>query len=160
MLQIHVVTYTVAMKVQIVQSFLLLTAHLTSAGQCYPYGGRSKNKQSCLNMLTTKKTANHAECYKKCTALGRNTPPKNGDVESKSIHTRLKSTLVSASSSTGIMPKICISCTKKDKKHNGSKQKLVSVKTGNFEEKIKKYARTLGDQALLSKLGSVDFATK
>ena len=40
------------------------------------------------------------------------------------------------------------------------KQKLVSVKTGDFEEKIKKYATTLGDQALLSKLGSIDFVAK
>ena len=58
------------------------------------------------------------------------------------------------------MQKICIFCTKKDKKQNGSKQKLVLVKTGDFEEKIKKYATALGDQALLSKLGSVDFAAK
>ena len=58
------------------------------------------------------------------------------------------------------MPKICIFCTKKDKKHNGSKQKLISVEAGDFEEKTKKYATTLGDQALLSKLGSVDFVVK
>ena len=45
-------------------------------------------------------------------------------------------------------------------KHNGSKPKLVSVETGDFEEKIKKYATTLGDQALLSKLGNVDFIAK
>ena len=60
----------------------------------------------------------------------------------------------------GIMTKIYIFCTKKDKKHNGSKQKLFSVETGYFEEKIKKYEITLGDQALLSKLGSVDFVAK
>ena len=58
------------------------------------------------------------------------------------------------------MPKICIFCTKKDKKLNGSKQKLVSVETGDFEENIKKKATTLEDQALLSKLGSVDFVDK
>ena len=111
-------------------------------------------------MLTTKKTANHAECFRKFTALGRNTPTKNDDAESKSLHTRSKSTLASGSSSTGIMQKICIFCTKKDKKQNGSKQKLVLVKAGDFEEKIKKYATTPGDQALLSKLGSLDFAAK
>ena len=44
------------------------------------------------------------------------------------------------------MPKICIFCTKKDKKDNsGSKQKLASVETGDFEEKIKKNETTLGD---------------
>ena len=58
------------------------------------------------------------------------------------------------------MPAICIFCTKKDKKHNDSKQKLISVETGDFEEKIKKCATTLGDQALLSKLGTVDFVAK
>ena len=55
------------------------------------------------------------------------------------------------------MPKICIFCTKKDKKHDGSKQKLISEETGDFEEKIKKYTTILGDQALLSKVGSIDF---
>ena len=44
-----------------------------------------------------------------------------------------------------------------DKKHNGSKQKLLSVETGDSGEKIKKYATTLGDQSLLSKLGRNDF---
>ena len=110
--------------------------------------------------LNNKKTGYHAECYRKFTALGRNAPPKNDDVESKSVHTRSKRTLASASSSTGIMPKISIVCIKKDKKHNGSKQKLISVETGDFEEKIKKYVTTLGDQTLLSKLGSVDFVAK
>ena len=91
--------------------------------------------------------------------MRRNTPPKNDDVESKSVHAR-SSTVAIVSLSTGIMPKICIFCTKKDKKHNGSKQKLVSVETGYFEEKIKKCATTLGYQALLSKLRSVDFVAK
>ena len=67
------------------------------------------------------KTGYHAECYRKFTALGRNAPPKNDDVESKSVHTRSKSTLPSGLSSTGIMPEICIFCVKKQKKHNGSK---------------------------------------
>ena len=110
--------------------------------------------------VNNKKTGYHAECYRKFTALGRNPPRKNDDDESKPLHTRSKSTLASGSSSTGIMPKICIFCTKKDKKHNGSKQKLVSMETGDFEGKIKNYAATLGDQALLSKLGSVDFVAK
>ena len=58
------------------------------------------------------------------------------------------------------MPEIRIFCTMKDKKHNGSKQKPILVEIGDFGEKIKKYATTLGDQALLSKLGSVDFVAK
>ena len=110
--------------------------------------------------LNNKKTGYHAECYRKFIALGRNVPLKNDNVESKSVHTRSKSTLTSDSSSTGIMPEIYIFCAKKDKKHNGCKQKLISVETEDFEEKIKKYATALGDQALLSKLGSLDFAAK
>ena len=58
------------------------------------------------------------------------------------------------------MPEICIFCIKKQKKQNSSKQKLVLVETGDFEEKIKKYETTLGNQALLWKLGSVDFVPK
>ena len=96
--------------------------------------------------VNNKKNGYHAECYRKFSDLGRNAPPKIDDVESKSVHTRSKSTLASGSSSTGIMPKICIFCTKKDKKDNsGSKQKLASVETGDFEEKIKKNETTLGD---------------
>ena len=52
------------------------------------------------------------------------------------------------------MPQTCILCTKKDKKHKGSKQKLVTVETDKLEETIKGYARCLDDQKLLSKLGS------
>ena len=119
-----------------------------------------KYKEVVLPENVNKKTGYHAECYRKFTALGRNTLPKCDDVESKSVHTRSKSTLASGSSSTGIMSKICIFCTKKDKKQNGSKQKLVSLETRDFEEKIKKYATTLWDQALLSILGSIDFVAK
>ena len=110
--------------------------------------------------FNNKKTGYHTECYKKFTALGRNALPKNDNVESKSAHTRSKSILARGSSSRGIMPEIRIFCTKKDKKHNGSKRKLISVETGNLEQKIKKHATTLWDQALLSKLGSVDFVPK
>ena len=105
--------------------------------------------------VSNKKTGYHAECYGTLTAFGRNAPPKNNNNESKSVHTRSKSNLASGSSSTGIMPKICIFC-----KHNGSKQRLVSVETGHSEEHIKKYATNLVDQALLSKLGSVEFVAK
>ena len=92
--------------------------------------------------------------------FGRNAPTKNNNVESKSVHTRLKRNLASGSLSTGIMPKICVFCTKKNEKHKDSKQKLVSVETGESEEHNKKYATNLGDQALLSKLESVDFVPK
>ena len=95
--------------------------------------------------VNSKKTGNPAEGYRKFTALGRNAPLKNDDVVSKSVHTRSKSTLASDSSSTEIMPKICIFCTKKVKKHNGSKQKLISVETEDFEKKITKYVTTLTD---------------
>ena len=42
------------------------------------------------------------------------------------------------------MPKICIFCTKKDKKHNGSKQKLVSVETEYFEERSRNVQQPYG----------------
>ena len=86
-----------------------------------------------LENNNNKKTGYHAECHRKFTALGRNATPKNDNVESKSVHTRSKSTLGSGSSSTGIMPKICIFCNNKDKKHNGSKPKLISVEKGDQE---------------------------
>ena len=165
-LQIHVVSYAVVMEVQMVQSLLLLT----TLDKCRRLLSIRKTKnlkykevvlpEQQKNMLTTKKTGYHADCCRKFIALERNAPPKNDDVESKSVHARSKSTVAIVSLSTGIMPKICIFCTKKDKKHNGSKQKLVSVETGYFEEKIKKCATTLGYQALLSKLRSVDFVAK
>ena len=38
--------------------------------------------------VNNKNAGYHAECYRKFTALGRNAPRKNDDVESKSVHTR------------------------------------------------------------------------
>ena len=149
MLQIHVVSYTVAMEVQIVQSLLLLT----TLDKCRRLLSIRKTKnlkykevvlsEQQKTMLTTKKTGYHADCYRKFIALGRNAPPKNDDVESKSVHAR-SSTVAIVSLSTGIMPKICIFCTKKDKKHNGSKQKLVSVETGYFEERSRNVQQPYG----------------
>ena len=40
--------------------------------------------------VNNKKTGYHAECYRKFIALGRNAPPKNDNVESKSVHIILK----------------------------------------------------------------------
>ena len=68
--------------------------------------------------INNKKTGYHAECCRKFNALGRNAPPKNDDVRSKSGHTRSKSTLASASLSIGVMLEIFIFYTKKDKKHD------------------------------------------
>ena len=85
--------------------------------------------------VNNKKTGYHAEYYREFTALGRNEPPKNDDVESKSVHIRSKNTLANGSSSTRIMPKICIFCTEKDIKRNGSKQKLISVKMGDLKKR-------------------------
>ena len=150
------------MQVQMVQSFLLLITHLKCRTVLSIRKVKNlKHKEVVLpENINNKKTRYHPEYYRKFNALERNVPLKKDDVESKSIHARLKSTLASGSSSTGIMPEICIFCTEKDKKHNDSKQKLISVETGDFQEKIKKYATTLGDQALLSKLGTVDFVAK
>ena len=105
---------------------------------------RSGSAWTTKNHVNNKKTGYHTDCYRKFIALRRNTPPKNDDVESKSVHARSKSTVAIVSSSTGIMPKICIFCTKKDKKHNGSKQKLVSVETGYFEERSRNVQQPYG----------------
>ena len=149
MLQIHVVSYAVVMEVQMVQSLLLLT----TLDKCRRLLSIRKTKnlkykevvlpEQQKNMLTTKKTGYHADCCRKFIALRRNTSPKNDDVESKSVHAR-SSTVAIVSLSTGIMPKICIFCTKKDKKHNGSKQKLVSVETGYFEERSRNVQQPYG----------------
>ena len=103
--------------------------------------------------VNNKKTGYHAECFRKFTALGRNAPRKNDDVESKPLHTRSKSTLASGSSSTGIMPKICIFCTKKDKKHNGSKQKLVSVEIGRFWRKDQEKCNNPRGSSIIIQIG-------
>ena len=119
--------------------------------------GRAKNlkyKEVVLpENVNIKKTGYYAECYRKFIALGRNGPPKNDDVESKLVYTRSKSTLTSGSSSTGLMPKICIFCTKKDKKHNSSKQKLVSVETGDFEKKDQEICNNPRGSSIIIQIG-------
>ena len=136
-------------SIHVADSYCVLhCGHGSSDGAIVPFVDHTLDK--CRTVLSIRKAKNlkykevvppenvnkkadyHADCYRKFTDLERNAPPKNDSVESKSVHTRSKSTLASGSSSTGLMPKICIFCTKKDKKHNGSKQKLVSVEIGRF----------------------------
>ena len=150
------------MQVQMVQSFLLLITHLKCRTVLSIRKVKNlKHKEVVLpENINNKKTRYHPEYYRKFNALERNVPLKKDDVESKSVHARLKSTLASGSSSTGIMPEICIVCIKKDEKHNGGNQKLILVEKRDFEEKIKKYATTPEDQALSSNLGSVNFVAK
>ena len=131
-----------------VKSFLLLSKHLASAAQYFPY--RRQKKLNYKEVVfsgndDSNKTEYPAECFIKFTALGKNAPSKNDDVKSKSVNTRSQSTLASGSSSIGMMPEIYIFCTKKNRKDNDNKKKLISVETKDFEEKIKKYATTLGD---------------
>ena len=99
------------------------------------------------------KSGHHADCYRKFTDLERNAPPKNDSVESKSVHTRSKSTLASGSSSAGLMPKICIFCAKKDKKHNGSKQKLVSEEIGRFWRKDQEKCNNPRGSSIIIQIG-------
>ena len=108
--------------------------------------GKKKTKLQRSGLFrNSNKTEYRAECFIKFTALGKNAPSKNDDVKSKSVNTRSQSTLASGSSSIGMMPEIYIFCTKKNRKDNDNKKKLISVETKDFEEKIKKYATTLGD---------------
>ena len=107
----------------------------------------------------------HIECYRRFTALGKNMVALNQKEETKSnksaYTTRSQTTeLAPYSSSTGVLPKICIFCTKKDKKHNTKKHKLVRVQTDEFEKNVKTYAGWLKDTAMLAKLGDLDFVAK
>jgi len=99
----------------------------------------------------------HMSCYRRFTALNKEYMKLDPICTTVNYTTRSKTTSFS-STSTGILPKNCNFCGKKDKKHNNKKQPLVSsVETVNFEEKIKEYANLFEDHQMLAKLGDVDF---
>ena len=64
------------------------------------------------------------------------------------------------SNSSGIFPKVCLFCCKKDKKVGNNKQKLVSASTDNFEANVRKYARWREDVHLQARISNTHFATK
>lgn len=99
------------------------------------------------------------ECYRRFTALNKEYTKLDPVSTSASYTTRSQSTPF-RSTTTGISPKVCIFCERKDKKHNSKKQRLVNVETLNFEEKIKDYATLLEDNKMLARLGDIDFVAK
>ena len=101
----------------------------------------------------------HMSCYRRFTALNKEYMKSDSVCTTVNYTTRSRTSPL-PSTSTGIPPKNCIFCGKKDKKHNNKKQPLVSVETVDFEDKIKEYATLLEDQKMLAKLGDVDFVAK
>ena len=62
------------------QPLLLLTTHLTYAidTECKK---PEVQRRVLPEIVNNNKTGYHVECYRKCTVVGRNTPPKNEGVE-------------------------------------------------------------------------------
>lgn len=104
----------------------------------------------------------HIDCYQRFIAISKKLRDKikvseesSPSVAACTLRSQVKK--LASPTSSGVLPKICVFCTKKDKKHNGVKQKLVRSESGQFEVNIKKYATWLGDSCLLAKLGTADF---
>ena len=109
----------------------------------------------------------HIECYRRFTALSKVQREKmqveqkeKNSADSSSYLTRSNIGGPLSSSKTGIFPKECIFCSKKDRKHNKQKQKLIVASTTNFESNVKTYAEWLNDETMLLRIMNEDFVSK
>lgn len=98
----------------------------------------------------------HIACYHRFTAIAKYLDKKMPS-SSTTYVTRSQVPKLASPSTTGVLPKLCIFCSKKDKKHNNT---LVSVETNEFESNVKTYAVLLDDTKMLAKLGDVNFVSK
>lgn len=101
----------------------------------------------------------HITCYSRFTAIGKYLDKKMPS-SSTTYVARSQVPELASPSTTGVLPKLCIFCSKKDKKHNNTKQKLVSVETNEFESNVKTYSVLLDDTKMLAKLGDINFVSK
>ena len=126
----------------------------------------------------------HLQCYKKFSALSKchrekmkqmqeaeneleietidlNDEELREDEENTADRT-MRSSLRSLKSvnTAGIFPSLCLFCEKSRKKVQGQEQKLISVETKNFEEKIKQYAKWKEDNQMLTRIAQIDFTAK
>ena len=103
----------------------------------------------------------HVDCYRRFRALGKGYMQSDSPSSPANYTTRSQqSTALISTSSTAIVPNICIFYEKKDKKHNNKKQPSVRVETDRFEQKIKIYAAMLEDTKMLATFGYIDFVAK
>ena len=122
-----------------------------------------KYKDAQIRPVVTQNHGFHIECYRKFIALSqaqrKSIQDKKNDTNSVPLTRSRIPTPAVPVSSTGVFPKICIFCMKKEK-HNNVKEKLHAASTENFQEKIKKYASWLNDQTMLLRIGTDDFVSK
>ena len=102
-------------------------------------------------------------CYQKFIAL----PKKHGLEEKEKVTTKLESMSRRGlnessiiSSSTGILKPVCIFCNQSRKRLDGKTLDLISAASKEIENSIKKFAQVKNDDAMLTKITSVDFVSK
>ena len=80
--------------------------------------------------------------------------------QNKTVLTRSGINLPKSHSNARIFPKICLFCSSGRKKVKGKEQKLINVKTPEFQEKLTQYATCLQNQTILTKITAVDLTSK
>jgi len=100
----------------------------------------------------------HNTCYYRFTAIASETEvPATTSKDRKFL--RSQSTQLKVSSS-GVLPKVCIFCSKARKKVEGNEQPLTSSEYDSVEKNIKEAAQVLNDNDMLVKIGNVGFHSK
>jgi len=100
----------------------------------------------------------HNTCYYRFTAIASETEvPATTSKDRKFL--RSQSTQLKVSSS-GVLPKVCIFCSKARKKVEGKEQPLTSCEYDSVEKNIKEAAQVLNDNDMLVKIGNVGFHSR
>ncbi len=98
----------------------------------------------------------HTSCYRTFTAVP-GIPAHSSESESHSQYPYLRSAGTQLPTSTsGVLPKVCVFCDKPRKKFKGKEQDLASCTLDSPEFNVKNAALILNDQKMLTKIGSVD----
>ena len=106
----------------------------------------------------------HSACLKNFTAISKFTDSTKTDTPQASSSSQmpfLRSSLdVHTSTRTGVLSKVCIFCNQVTKKRHNIKEALGNCESFNAQERIKHAAQVMKDNALLAKIGDIDFVAK
>ena len=135
-------------------------SRVKSAASCHLSKSKSKYLTVCHNLpdVPSESSGYHYECFRKFTSVPTQqlvTPP----TEEPGTFRRSQSSFHFETSSSGVLPEICIFCRKKTLKVKQKKVPLVNCEYDKAEDSIKEAAKTLNDEEMLVKIGSIGFHT-
>ena len=102
----------------------------------------------------------HMTCYKNFTAVTATTKKEAEKKSTTTLHLRSCSSFQKVTSNTGVLPRVCTLCGKKQRRRDGKLEDVGACETDTAEMSIKEAAVALKDDAMLAKFGNINFCTK